>query len=287
MIILKILLYVLLAVLGLISAVLLLALWLPATAEVSFIDGKFRYKLNFSFVKLLDSDGKGLLKRRKKKKKSEPEDFSSDDFKDDNLSEDFQEDGYTDNIDVDDIDTGVPENNVTDYTNADTELYDEHDEDSVRSEKIRRIKEKKSDKSEKELPDEDETESQNTIGDKIDFLIDIWDIGGRPLLRAFRGFHFKNVYIDFIVAGEDAYKCALNYGKVCNVVYNGLAWLGEIFTVSYRTVDVQCGFSLKKSQWDTSCKVSFRLYNLVIAGIWFLMTYIFKIFIPKKLKRKK
>lgn len=305
MIILKIIICVLLAVLGIAVAVILLALWLPATAEVSFIDGKLKYRINFSLLKLLDSDGKGFLKRRKRKKnkKSEPEDFSDEDFATDDDEEEY--DNIDDTNDID-IDIDIPEND-TELTDTEPEATDESDEDNMRSEKIRKIKEKKSGKSERESPeddgdnedneaedeedeeddDEDESESQKTVSDKIESLLNIWDIGGQPLLRAFRGFHIKNVYIDFIVADEDAYKCALNYGRVCNIVYNGLAWFGELFTVSYRTVDVQCGFSLKKSQWDASCKISFRLYNLVIAGSWFLITYIFKIFIPKKFKRKR
>lgn len=279
MIILKILLYVLLAVLCVAGTVIVLALCLPATADVSFIDGKLEYKLNFSFLKILDSDGKGFLKRiRKKKKKSVQEDFI-DDY---DIYEDFPETYDFDTEDIDEYDDIDIESDI----DIDAEIPDEPDEENVRSEKIRNIKEKKSDKPENDTPDDSGSEHK-TIGDKIECLLDIWDIGGRPLLKVFRGFHVKNVFIDFIVANEDAYKCAMHYGNVCNVVYNGLAWLGEIFTLSYSTVDIQCGFSLKKSQWNASCKVSFRLYHLVIAGVWFLMTYIFKIFIPKKRKNKK
>lgn len=279
MIILKILLCVLLAVLCVAGAVIVLALCLPATADVSFIDGKFKYKLNYSFLKILDSDGKGFLKRIRKKKKKSVQDDLSDGY---DISEEFpeNEDLYTEDIDgYDNIDIDIE-------SDIDTKIPDEPDEDNVRSEKICHIKEKKSYKPEKDSPDDSGSE-QKTLVDKIDFLLDIWDIGGRPLLKVFRGFHIKNVFIDFIVANEDAYKCAINYGNICNIVYNGLAWLGEIFTLSYNTVDIQCGFSLKKSQWNASCKVSFRLYHLIIAGIWFLMTYIFKIFIPKKRKSKK
>lgn len=283
MIILTVLLYVLLAVLSVAGVVLILALCLPATAEVSFIDGKLKYTVNYSFLKLLDSDGKGFLKRRKKKKKSESEDLSEPDFNADDCEEDYNiyEDSPEDDID---IDMDFPEENADEY--PETEVSGEQEENSMRSEKIRRIKEKKSAES-KEDSDKPESEKSKTISDKIDFLIDIWDIAGRPLLKVFRGFHIKNVYIDFIVANEDAYKCALAYGTVCNTVYNGLAWLGELFTVSYETVDIRCGFSLKKSQWDASCKVSFRLYHLVGAGIWFLAMYIFKIFIPNKRKNNK
>lgn len=268
LIILKILLYILLAVLGLVVLLLFVALWFPVTADVSFIGGEFKYKANFSFIKLIDSDGKGFLKRKKKKKSTEISNNEDDiDFED---IEDFPE--------YDDTAFEIPE----DYSDTDEDIPEETDEMNERSEKIRKIKENKSEKS-----NEQKSDNTKSIFDKIESFINLLEMGGRPLLRTLKGFRLKNVYIDFIVTNENAYICAMNYGHVCNVVYNGLAWISEVFTVSYKTVDIQCGFSLDKSQWDASCKVSFRFYNLVIAGIWFLITYIFKIFIPKKLKRKK
>lgn len=253
LIILKILLYILLAILSIIILLIVLGLWFPVIADISFINGKLRYNINYSFIRLIDSEGRGFLKRRKKKVPasndgSETEDIS--DFPEYDENYDFSQD----NSDIDDV----------------TEEIKENDE----------FEEKKPENSEKPI-------HSNKITDKIEFLINIWETGGQPLLRAFKGFRLKNMYVDFIVTGENSYNCAMNYGQVCSMVYNALAWLGEIFTVSYKTVDIQCGFSIDKSQWDFSCKLSFRLYNLVIAGIWFLVTYIFRIFIPEKLKRKK
>lgn len=301
MIILKILLYVILAVLGIIAMVLILALVLPVKAEISFINGEFRYRLNFSFLKLMDSDGKGFLKRKKKNKKSDSADHDDDyegDFSGYDDCEGFQDDNDI-NIDVD----------IYEEKN---EIPDEQEEDFIRSEKISKIKEKKSHNHEEDtIPEEpeenytdmfydeqednddddddndDDKDSGKSLTDKIDFIFNIWDIGGRPLLKLFKGFHIKNVFIDFIVANEDAYKCAVHYGHISSIVYNFFAWLGELFTLSYKTVDIQCGFASEKSQWDCSCKISFRFYTLVISGLWFLMTYIFKILLPRKLRRKK
>ena len=95
------------------------------------------------------------------------------------------------------------------------------------------------------------------------------------------------MYIDFIIADEDAYKCALSYGKMCAAVYNGLAQLSEIFTVRLKTVDVNAGFALDESRWDAGVKLKFRPATVVIAGIWFLVTYIFRVFIPERLRRRK
>ncbi|MCM1357766.1 MAG: hypothetical protein NC205_04160 [Prevotella sp.] len=283
MILLKILLYVLFGVLGLILAMLILALVLPVRAEVNFISGRLTYKLKFAFISLIDSAGGGILKKKKSESDNkEPEEFqesySDYDYYD---SEDIEEENNID-IDIPVIeDIGEPEECIED------------DGEMERSEKIRKIKEKKSRKKEEVPPEEnydseeEEEEKENSLTDKIEFIINIWDIAGRPFLKIFRGFHIKKVYIDFIVANEDACKCAINYGIVSGAVYNLLAWLGELFTVSYKTVDIRSGFSLKKSQWDASCKVDFRLYTLVVSILWFIIVYTFKIYIPKKQGLKK
>ena len=64
MIILKILLFILLAVLGLI----LLVLIMPVGGEVSFIGGKLKFKVNLWLINVMDSEGGGILGWLKKRK---------------------------------------------------------------------------------------------------------------------------------------------------------------------------------------------------------------------------
>ena len=93
--------------------------------------------------------------------------------------------------------------------------------------------------------------------------------------------------MDFLIANEDAYKCALNYGRISGAVYYVLGWFGVLFNMKYKTVDINPGFDMKESRWDVSFKLSFNIMNVVIAGLWFLITYIFRILIPSKRMKKK
>lgn len=317
MIVLKILLFILLAVLGLI----LLVLIMPVGGEVSFIGGKLKYKVNLWAINVMDSQGGGILgwlKRHKAKKKKNSQkkkksaksgkfkgkrNAKSDIPPEDNL-QDVPEQKADFTTADDDSGTEIPENSnsalqdsgAKDLTenvqtseqplenscgNGDSE--DDFFDDLLNDGEIGK---KNKVKKKKKKGNEDE-EKGKTLSEKVDMLIDIWGSAKNPLCLIFKAFKFSDLYIDFVIANEDAYKCALNYGRLSAVTYRGLALMSRIFTVRLKTVDVQPGFGLKKGRFDAAFKLKFRAGTFVIAGLWFLITYIFRVFIPGKLKRRK
>ena len=283
MIVLKILLWILLAVLGIIVIVLIL----PIRGEVSFIGEKLRYKAKLWFIPVLTSEGGGVLgwlKKRRGRKKPKVDDFSDsgqDDLPD--LDEDFDDLPLTPSEQRDETSEAAAEEapqEEADQTAAQEEaaaeeLPTEEPEEEISSHKKKRRKKEKPPKEPK------------TLGEKLEALLDLWRAADRPVLKILKGVKLYELYIDFIIANEDAYKCALNYGRISGALFNLLGWLSVLFTVKVKTVDVNAGFALDKSRWDASVKVSFRLGTLVSAGIWFLITYIFRYFIPGKLQAKK
>ena len=283
MIVLKILLWILLAVLGIIVIVLIL----PIRGEVSFIGEKLRYKAKLWFIPVLTSEGGGVLgwlKKRRGRKKPKVDDFSDsgqDDLPD--LDEDFDDLPLTPSEQRDETSEAAAEEAPQDEADqtaaqeeaAAEELPTEEPEEEISSHKKKRRKKEKPPKEPK------------TLGEKLEALLDLWRAADRPVLKILKGVKLYELYIDFIIANEDAYKCALNYGRISGALFNLLGWLSVLFTVKVKTVDVNAGFALDKSRWDASVKVSFRLGTLVIAGIWFLITYIFRYFIPGKLQAKK
>ena len=287
MIVLKILLWILLAVLGIIVIVLIL----PIRGEVSFIGEKLRYKAKLWFIPVLTSEGGGVLgwlKKRRGRKKPKADDLSDsnqDDLPD--LDEDFDDLPLTPSEQGEEAEEAAPQaaaeeapqeeanQTASQEEAAAEELPTEEPEEEISSHKKKRRKKEKPPKEPK------------TLGEKLEALLDLWRAADRPVLKILKGVKLYELYIDFIIANEDAYKCALNYGRISGALFNLLGWLSVLFTVKVKTVDVNAGFALDKSLWDASVKVSFRLGTLVIAGIWFLITYIFRYFIPGKLQAKK
>ena len=267
MIVIKIILFILLAVLG----IILLVLILPVQAQFSFIGGKLNYKLKYAFVNVMDSEGGGLVpkltKGKKKKPKKKKEDKSETDGKTEIKAE-------KDEIKVEIV-----------GEKADEEK-DKKSEETLTEEKTSAESEEKSDEKTEDKKSE-KKKKKKSLGEIFELISGIWYAAKRPLRKILKGFRFTGVYIDFLIANEDAYKCALNYGRVCGVLYNVLAQMSILFTVKLKTVDVECGFAQEKSRWDAAAKLTFVPMTAVIAGIWFLITYIFRVFLPQKRQAKK
>lgn len=259
MIVLKIILFILLAVLG----IILLLLILPVGADISFIGEKISYKVKYAGINLLDSEGGGalsaLMKEKSPEKEKKPKSGKSKSTSEDNASDEAE-------------------------AQAENTAQETGEQSDAKAENTAQETEGQS-----EAPTE-EKKPKKTLGEKVGFVIDIWNSAKRPLRKILKGFHFSKFYIDFLVADEDAYKCALNYGRVCTAVYNVLSVFSRLFTLKFRTVDITAGFACSKSRWDISFSLRFRPITAVISGIWFLITYIFRVYLPdlrEKRKQKK
>lgn len=290
MIVLKILLWIFLVILGLI----VLVCAVPADVDFSYIDGKMKYKIKLWFFDLMDSSKEGFLDKRKRKKKlkaqkkKEQETAPADSVEEYSPPEDI---GSAEDFDDIEVAEDVQENESPAAETVDEPIDDEPVEDKK---KKKEKKNKKKDKTaEDELPDDwddgedDDGEEKKSIGQKLEKLGNIWLAAKNPANMIFKGFKFRNFYIDFIIANEDAYKCALSYGRYSTLIYCGLAQFSRLFTIRFKTVDIQPGFGLDKGRWDTSFSVRFRLGTAVIAGIWFIAVYLFRVMIPGKLKKRR
>lgn len=285
MIVLKILLWIFLVILGLI--VIICAV--PADVDFGYVDGKLSYRIKLWFFDLMDSSHNGFLDKRKKKKKAKRKkdkpDVPADEAFDMSDIPDIPEDELPD----EDIAEETPSAAVTAET-VQSDASDTSDKDKKKKKKDKKKKEKEVVYDEDgEVDDEEEPAKKEgkSLGDKLEMIGGIWLAAKNPAHMVFKGFKFRNFYIDFIIADEDAYKCAVKYGRYSTLIYNGLAQMSRLFTLRFRTVDIQPGFGLDKGRWDTSFSVSFRLGTAVIAGLWFLITYIFRVFLPGKRRKRK
>lgn len=283
MIILKILLWIILAVLALIFLIMIL----PVSVKVGYVDKKVILKVKYAFINVFELGGKGLLNRfmgggKKKRKPPEPEPVKKDEGSaNEKVESPETADEPAPAVDKPESDQDKPDEVIEDVR-EDTGSVGETAE---KAEAKTDIQDARDVTSEEKKPDKEN--GGKSLTEKIDFFHDVWHAAGRPALKIFKGFKFSEFYVDFLIANPDAYKCALNYGRISGALYYVLGWFGVLFNMKYKTVDVNPGFDMKESRWDVSFKLSFNIINVVIAGLWFLMTYIFRILIPSKRMKKK
>lgn len=290
MIILKIILWIILALLG----IILLVLIMPASVSGSYIGGKVEYSVKFAFLPVYNSKGSGIVNKLlewKKKKADSKEDEDSDEEKptlEDSPVETEETAAETTAAEatanaVEEV-TETVEEAPEEEPEAEDETPEAVEAEEVTVESEQPLKPEKSEKPESlEKPSNDEPDKPS----KLEFFIDLWEAADRPVLKIFKSIKISELYIDFFIANEDAYKCALNYGKISGALYNTLAWMSILFNVKLKTIDINPLFGQKKSQWDISLKISLCLMSMLIAGLQFLLIYLFRVLIPKKIQLRK
>ena len=123
---------------------------------------------------------------------------------------------------------------------------------------------------------EGEIEKQK-LSEKIDKLKDIiekvkliWSFSKKHLRRIFKRIYLENLMIDFVIADEDAYNAAMNYGKMNAAVYNLLNAVRIMFPVSVKTVDIVCDFEKKESVYDFEVNIIVKPATVFSAGFGIL-----------------
>lgn len=126
--------------------------------------------------------------------------------------------------------------------------------------------------------DEKKKKSKEPLSDKIDKIFDIiekvkiiWSVSKKWLMHIFKHIYIEELMVDFLIADEDAYKTAMNYGKINAAVYNFINFIRTFFTVTIKTVDILCDFDRREPQYDFSVKITVRPATILSAvfGILF------------------
>ena len=91
-----------------------------------------------------------------------------------------------------------------------------------------------------------------------------------------RKIRVSRVCVDCLVADEDAYSCALNYGVLSAGVYNILAFISSYFTtdIDHVNIDLKYNEDSKSSVYGFSTRLKLKPGSVIIAGIGILISFI-------------
>ena len=118
------------------------------------------------------------------------------------------------------------------------------------------------------------SERFGSISDIIEKVKVIWECSAKGLKKLFLHIYIDGLVIDFRIAGEDAYKTALNYGRISAGVYNAIGIISTLFRTNIRSVDIVCDFDGKKSVFDCEAKISIKpatIFSAVIVILFGLL----------------
>lgn len=132
--------------------------------------------------------------------------------------------------------------------------------------------------SENDIKNENEKESlvnkKDEIFEKIAFFKTILQSSKKGLRRIVKGIYISDILLNFIVANEDAYDAAIDYGKVNMITYNAISFLRVFFTISIKKIDISCKFNSSDSSYNGKCNVKLRPATLLLAAISIFYHYV-------------
>ncbi len=135
---------------------------------------------------------------------------------------------------------------------------------STESETVKTKTKKKKDKQTK--TSEETTEKKGKIAqlkDKFKAIKPYIPTGWKYFKKLLKKIRFTNITADVTVGKEDAYEAAVWYGKVQGILFGLFGWLGSIFTVKLKRVDVHCKFNEKVTDGEIFLKVKVRPSTMI------------------------
>lgn len=129
------------------------------------------------------------------------------------------------------------------------------------------------------------------IGYKIDYIKQLYDIGKGPVFKVLHGICLTGLFIDFDIADDDAYDCAIKFGNMNALVFNSLAALSCLFKVKKKSINIKCVYDSAPPKYDAAFYLKLRPTTVLSAGIClgvkYLIYFVIKPYIKSKKRKKK
>lgn len=136
-------------------------------------------------------------------------------------------------------------------------------------------------KSSDNIKSEKPKDNEQKLKDKFSGYKEKWEkikpyipIGKKALKKLIKAIKIRQLDVYIAVCNEDAYECAMNYGKVNAAVYNALALIKQFFAVSIKHIAIDCKFNSNESDYKLGCKIKSRPSTIILIAMFILVSYI-------------
>lgn len=104
--------------------------------------------------------------------------------------------------------------------------------------------------------------------DDVQMIMDFVENAWPPIKKLFKKIRWYDVYVDWVVASDDAAKTALMYGGICSFLYPFFKWLTTYFTAQVKEVNIEPDFSKEKQDIFIYFVLKLRLSTALACVIW-------------------
>ena len=226
---------------------LIVLLWLPVYLDFKYIDGSLDCKVKyamFTLYSVTESNKYGLnrLRNIKKKKTSKSKTKS-------NQS------------------NSKPSTNSSDVKSKPKSSTSKPKSDSKATSKTEVKTKSKSKVSTDSMDFED-------LISNLDIVLDILKIIVSKLGVFIKSLKVKDLYIDFLVADEDACECALKFGKINAILYPTLSILNQYVKIKKKKISIQPKYNSNVGVYDVSFKVQLGLGSGIVQVVAIILKVI-------------
>ena len=296
-----------------ILAFIVILLHFSITVEISgSTDGKFDFKVKYMGFTVYPRPPKKAKTKSKKVKTSKTQNLpvKQDDIFTDSLDEELEDfvhktddetlsaeeeqekaDKLLAQIKAEKVKTVAEEQAETDKVEVKAEITDTENP----AKQTTKAEKPKSEKVKKERPHKDKKSKKSDskldgLKEKYNFIKPYIPMGWKYFKKLLKAVRFLKVKINLTVGKEDAYECAMFYGKIQAALFNLLGAISGIFTVKIKEANVNCVFNEKRFDAEGETKICVRPSTMIAIAFCLLVSFLCK-FLPKyfssKKKRKK
>ncbi len=263
--------------------IIFILLHFSVVLTVDYSDNKFNSKAKYLFFTIYPfkekkKNKKRQIRKNKRKKKKLEKNLAKEKAKYEEIKQKQpQSISFDNNIDQPihetevkiDPEDNAPENELKDNSNDDTQ----HKSDNLSSD------------------DDSEEKKKNKLFEKLDDLKDKWEeikpyipLGKKAVKKLIKAIRINDLKVDIAVANDDAYECAMSYGKMNGAVYGALGVITSFLTVSIKKVNISAKYNSPDSEYAFSGKIKTRPSTIIAIAMFILIKYIYTKF---KLEKRK
>lgn len=139
-----------------------------------------------------------------------------------------------------------------------------------------------------------DSKKKKTLKERFAVYLEKWEqikphipAGKKAVRRFIKSIRIDDLYLRYLVTDEDAYECAMKYGKTNMVIYDALGVLSALVTVRIKKIDILTKFNCDETDYELSCKVKTRPSTLLAISVACLCRVIVVYFKQSRAENKK